>query len=209
MEKLTEKSTGLTKTIRQTIAEAIGLDRNIFESLFEEDQQDRMRLIKYPEPDCSAYDDSENPSLGSHQDTTFGALIYQIGDHECLQTLSPSGEWIYCPPLPGTVVYVLGQSFNAYTYGFCHAAWHRVIPPSPGKGSRYSMVLASFIGPHTAVKFPKTKERLDHTKGEIVRSQPGHKPIVPLYLVEESKFASAGQRVFTPYVKSFPTVAQR
>lgn len=208
MQDFTEQTTALAKTMRQLIAEAIGLDFNALESLFEEDQQDRMRLIRYPEPPASV-DPSGTQSLGAHQDTTFGALIYQMSEHRCLQVLNPRGEWVDCPPVPGTVVYVVGQSFHAYTYGFCQAAWHRVIPPSPGDGARYSMVLASYIGHNTSLHSPKTQKALESIKDQIAKRHPDYKSVVPQYMQEESKYDTAGQRVFNSYVRSFPEVSKR
>lgn len=207
IQGLMDRSTKLIKVMRQLIAEAIGLDVNMLESLFKENQQDKLRLIRYPEPPASA-DNSGTQSLGAHQDTTFGTLIYQLSDHCCLQALDPRGEWIDCPPVPGSIIYVLGQGFNAYTWGFCKASWHRVIPPPPGSGDRHSMAMASYIGQNVCLKDPKIKDALECIK-EITEKHPDHKAIVPQYMLEESKYDSAGQRVFSAYVRSFPEVTRR
>lgn len=208
IQGLMDRSTKLTKDMRQLIAEAIGVDINMFESLFKENQQDKLRLIRYPEPPAVA-DNSEIQSLGAHQDTSFSTLIYQLSEHRCLQALDPRGEWINCPPIPGSIIYVLGQGFNAYTWGFCKACWHRVIPPPPGSGDRHSMAMPSYIGQDVSLKDPKTQEALEYTKEEISKRHPNHKAIVPQYMLEESKYDSAGQRVFSSYVKSFPEVTRR
>lgn len=204
-------STKLIKEMRRLIAEAIGLDANMLESLFKENQQERLRLIQYPEPPASSAsaDNSETQSLGAHQDSSFCTLIYQLSDHRCLQALDSRGDWVDCPPVPGAIIYVVGQSFNAYTWGFCQSAWHRVIPPPPGSGARLSVAVPSYIGHSVSLNDSKTKETLAYIKKEIAQRYPDHKAIVPQYMLEESKYDSAGQRVFSSYTRSFPEVTKR
>ncbi|KAJ9243453.1 hypothetical protein DTO207G8_952 [Paecilomyces variotii] len=207
LQALLAESTALVTTLRRLIAEAIGVDSDKLESLFDaHHQQYRIRLIRYPEVEASA---EETQSLGAHQDTSFNTLIFQIGAQHCLQARNNQGEWVDCPPIPDQPIFVVGRGCQAATHGLCRAPFHRVIPPAPGSGSRLSIVITTGIGYDTPLKSPKTSEVLSTIRTQIVANNPGHEVSLNEGLEEDDEFETVGMKVLHKLAKSYPEVTRR
>lgn len=67
------------------------------------------------------------------------SYLLQVPPHRSLQVQNASGEWIPCPPIPGTFVVALGQGLEAITGGVVTSTTHRVLSPQAGEGPRYSI----------------------------------------------------------------------
>ncbi|MEM7685956.1 MAG: 2OG-Fe(II) oxygenase family protein [Pseudomonadota bacterium] len=82
-----------------------------------------LRLLHYP-PCASASDDV----YGSAPHTDFGAITVlaqdQVGG---LQVMTPDGDWIDAPPIPGTFVLNVGDMLHRMTHGALKSTPHRVI----------------------------------------------------------------------------------
>ncbi|KAH7065277.1 hypothetical protein B0J12DRAFT_706841 [Macrophomina phaseolina] len=123
------------------IAEAIGLPANAFDRFFDEDQQHKLKVIKYPEvsPDVDDRDEIARQGVGPHKDSMLTSYLLQASPHRGLQALNAAGEWIDCPPKPNTLVVAIGQGLEAITQGVCASTTHRVLSPRCGEGPRYSI----------------------------------------------------------------------
>lgn len=114
------------------IASSLELPPNAFDSFFDNDQQHKLKVVKYPDTD-----DDAGQGVGPHKDSGLTSLLLQASPHTGLQAQNTRGEWIDCPPIGGTLVVVIGQALEAITGGVCAGTTHRVISPRAGEGPRY------------------------------------------------------------------------
>ena len=146
------------------IAEALGLPPTALDRFFDDDQQHKLKIIKYPDLDdldavshqltkAKSIDadskgqiaqrprPAEQPSqgVGPHKDSMLTSYLLQATPHKGLQAQNLSGEWIDCPPVPDTLVVAIGQGLEALTGGVCISTTHRVLSPSRGQGPRFSV----------------------------------------------------------------------
>lgn len=73
------------------IAEAIGLESDAFNRFFDEDQQHKLKIIKYPD-----VGDGVGQGVGPHKDSMLSSYLLQATDHKGLQVQNTRGEWIDC-----------------------------------------------------------------------------------------------------------------
>lgn len=73
------------------IAEAIDLEPNAFDRFFDEDQQHKLKIIKYPDSG-----DGVGQGVGPHKDSMLSSYLLQATDHKGLQVQNTKGEWIDC-----------------------------------------------------------------------------------------------------------------
>jgi len=122
------------------IAEAIGLPKNAFEKYFDEDQQHKLKIVKYPDlKELGLGDRVEGQGVGPHKDSMLTSYLVQATQHKGLQVQNLHGQWIDCPPVDGTLVVAIGQGMEALTQGVCASTTHRVLSPAPGMGARFSV----------------------------------------------------------------------
>ncbi|KAH8813320.1 hypothetical protein F5884DRAFT_668726 [Xylogone sp. PMI_703] len=122
------------------IAEAIGLPANAFDKYFDEDQQHKLKIIKYPDlAELGLGADVQGQGVGPHKDSMFTSYLLQASNHKGLQVQNLQGDWIDCPPIDGTLVVAIGQAMEALTQGVCMSTTHRVLSPAPGSGARFSV----------------------------------------------------------------------
>lgn len=134
------------------IAEAIGLPAAAFERYFDEDQQHKLKIVKYPDVGelyggggggAGGGEEEKgrgsNQGVGPHKDSMYTSYLLQASPHRGLQVQNMRGEWIDCPPVDGTVVVAVGQGLEALTQGACASTTHRVLSPAAGAGARFSI----------------------------------------------------------------------
>lgn len=126
------------------IAEAIGLPAHAFNKYFDQDQQHKLKIVKYPDlKELGLWKEGEKvpegQGVGPHKDSMFTSYLLQVTNHRGLQVQNLRGEWIDCPPIEGTLVVAIGQGMEALTQGVCMSTTHRVLSPPPGTGSRFSV----------------------------------------------------------------------
>lgn len=102
MQRMTEISTFFTGLI----AEAIGLKSNAFDRFFDQDQQHKLKLVKYPDSGSGV-----GQGVGPHKDSMLTSYLLQASAHKGLQAQNTAGEWIDCPPKDGTLVVAIGYVF--------------------------------------------------------------------------------------------------
>ncbi|KFY44695.1 hypothetical protein V495_03305, partial [Pseudogymnoascus sp. VKM F-4514 (FW-929)] len=120
------------------IAEAIGLPPNAFAHYFDDSQQHKLKIVKYPDL-AELGISGQGQGVGPHKDSMLSSYLLQASQHKGLQVQNTAGEWVDCPPINGTLVVAIGQGMEALTGGVCTSTTHRVLSPAPGTGARYSI----------------------------------------------------------------------
>ncbi|EFY87763.1 isopenicillin N synthetase, putative [Metarhizium acridum CQMa 102] len=134
MKRMSEISIYFTSLI----AEAIKLPSDAFSKYFDEDQQHKLKIVKYPDM-AELGQDGQGQGVGPHKDSMLTSYLLQATSHRGLQVQNVQGEWIDCPPIDGTLVVAIGQGMEALTQGVCVSTTHRVVSPAAGSGARYSI----------------------------------------------------------------------
>jgi len=124
------------------IAEAIELPPAAFARYFAPEgaqQQHKLKVVRYPDAaELGAAGRHGNQGVGPHKDSMYTSYLLQATAHRGLQVQNTRGEWIDCPPRPGTLVVAIGQGLEALTQGVCASTTHRVLSPAAGEGARFS-----------------------------------------------------------------------
>lgn len=203
-----EEVARVEKILRDLMAQAIGVDPTELSSLFDQKQQYRMRMIKYPGPPATASAE-DLQALGAHQDHTFTTLIYQVTDHSALQARNGKGEWIECPPKPGSLIFVVGKSGQAATFGACSSAVHRVVALNPGSTDRYSISVGTNLRYDLSTLSPSFKQTLDSIQRDANARRPGHEGQLDGYLSPLGSLDTLGMKVLNNYCISYPEIMKR
>ena len=203
-----EEVARVEKMLRELMAEAIGVDGATLNSLFDETQEYRMRMIKYLGPQATASEE-DLQALGAHQDHTFTTLIYQITEHVALQAKNGRGEWIDCPPKPDSLVFVIGKSGQAATYGICSAAVHRVTALPPGSTDRLSISVGTNLRYDTSVLSPSSMQALETIQRNGNARYPGVGEKPDGYLSPLGPLDTLGMKVLHNYGVSYPEIMKR
>ncbi|KAJ5504561.1 hypothetical protein N7463_007435 [Penicillium fimorum] len=203
-----EEVARVEKMLRGLMAEAIGVNPATLNSLFDHNQQYRMRMIKYPGPPATASAE-DLQALGPHQDHTFTTLINQVTDHVALQACNGKGQWIDCPPKPGSLVFVVGKSGQAATYGACSAAVHRVVALAPGSTARYSISVGTNLRYDLSVLSPSTKQTFDAIQRDVNAGRIGTEGHLDEYLNPLGSLDTLGMKVLNNYCLSYPDIMKR
>ncbi|KAB8266152.1 Clavaminate synthase-like protein [Aspergillus pseudonomiae] len=207
-EQWIEQVSDVSNTMRNLVSEAMGIDPELVSRFFQ-NQQHRLRLMKYPEIPTSQATDKEQVGLGAHRDKGFSTLIFQASPHRCLQVQTREGVWIDAPPLDNTFVFVAGQALEAMTHGICKAPWHRVVTPPPGLGPRYSIAVGTGIGMDTAVAAKETQEALNTLRDDILQRFPDARDEFRTFLAGTRDGESVGTQYLAQYLASHPDIATR
>lgn len=198
------------------IAEAIGLPPDAFGKFFDEDQQHKLKIVKYPEVDVPDLPADASPldrkkweikrqGVGPHKDSMLTSYLLQASDQPGLQAQNARGEWVDCKPIAGTLVVAIGQGMEALTDGVCASTTHRVLSPRKGDGPRYSVPFfqgVSYDAEFEAMDVPAEvlalrdearKARHDDVEFTFVKGRWGH----------------LGEATLMNRVKSHPDVGER
>lgn len=100
------------------VAEAIGLSSHAFDRFFDEGQQHKLKIVKYPDL-AELGVEGEAQGVGPHKDSMLTSYLLQASRHRGLQVQNNQGEWVDCPPIDGTLVVAMGQGLQALTQGVC------------------------------------------------------------------------------------------
>ncbi|KAJ7184925.1 2OG-Fe(II) oxygenase [Mycena filopes] len=110
------------------IALAMGLEEDFFLDVAEsnESNSSRMRLEKYPPQS------REVIAAGSHLDPGLFTILLQQPGIEALQVAIPKTGWTFIPPIPGTLVVILGEQSPLITNRVFRSPLQRVVSrPGP------------------------------------------------------------------------------
>jgi isopenicillin N synthase-like dioxygenase len=105
------------------IARALGADEAAFAAAFDPPTT-WLRLLHYPPQPPTSPDDL----YGSAPHTDFGCItLLAQDDAGGLQVMTPAGEWVDAPPLPGSLVMNVGDMLHRWSNGRLRSTPHRVI----------------------------------------------------------------------------------
>lgn len=129
------------------VAEAVGLAPDAFDRYFDRPrQQHKLKIVRYPDASELNNDkkdgnnqQQQQQGVGPHKDSMLTSYLLQASPHRGLQAQNLRGQWIDCPPVPGTLVVAIGQGLEALTQGACRSTTHRVLSPAAGQGARFSI----------------------------------------------------------------------
>jgi isopenicillin N synthase-like dioxygenase len=135
----------LAQHLRRVFCQAIGLDRDYFESSFD-NHLSALRVINYPEQD-------ETPlpgqlRAGVHTDYGFMTILRSEASAGGLQVQKRTGEWLDAPSIEGAYVVNIGDAFMRWTNDEWVSTPHRVAnPPTGFKGSARRQSIPFFLNP--------------------------------------------------------------
>lgn len=203
------------------IAEAIGLPPDAFDKYFDENQQHKLKIVKYPDvgelglgQNGSAQ--AQGQGVGPHKDSMLTSYLLQASQHRGLQVQNVRGEWIDCPPMDGTLVVAIGQGMEALTQGTCVSTTHRVLSPTAGSGPRFSIPF--FQGVRGDAEFEdletvgvgKVPEEVRERRRRVVEANGGTRLDDVEFTFRKGGVASTlGEATLRNRVKSHPDVGER
>ncbi|CAM1504287.1 Fc.00g018780.m01.CDS01 [Cosmosporella sp. VM-42] len=198
------------------IAEAIELPKDAFNKYFDEDQQHKLKIVKYPDLGELGKDgEAQGQGVGPHKDSMLSSYLLQATDHKGLQVQNIKGEWIDCPPIPGTLVVAIGQGLEALTQGVCVSTTHRVLSPLAGSGARFSIPFfqgvkldADFVDLET-VGVGKVPEDVKEQRRKVVEANGGRIDDVEFTFRAGGVAKTLGEATLRNRVKSHPDVGER
>lgn len=185
------------------IAESLGLQPDAFDRFFDEDQQHKLEIVKYPDNGTGV-----GQGVGPHKDSMLTSYLLQASEVKGLQAQNTKGEWIDCPPIRGTLVVAIGQGLEALTDGVCASTTHRVLSPEAGQGPRFSIPF--FQGVSYDAKF-ESMDVPDYVRGlrrEILDREGGRRDDVEFTFVK-GRWNHLGEATFANRCKSHPDVSER
>lgn len=96
------------------------------------------------------------------------SYLLQVPPHKSLQVQNPTGDWISCPPIEGTLVVAMGQGLEAITGGVVASTTHRVLSPSAGEGPRFSIPFFQGVSYDAKFESMEVPEEVRKLKREVV-----------------------------------------
>ena len=227
MDQMTDLSTRFVSLI----AEAIGLPPKSFEKFFwsepdpeeppntatcdpqkdpKRKRQDKLKIVKYPDvaalPTASG-GRPETQGVGPHKDSMLSSFLLQATTHPGLQVQNACGEWIPCPPIPGTFVVAIGQGLEVMTGGVCIATTHRVLSPSAGSGARLSIPFFQGVSYDACFEDMEVPEDVKALKREIKRSLNAGEEVEMTF--KKGMYQKLGEATLMNRVKSHQDVGER
>ncbi|KAI0009429.1 putative isopenicillin N synthetase [Xylariaceae sp. FL0662B] len=198
------------------IAEAISLPADAFARYFDADQQHKLKIVKYPDLAELGLDiTGSGQGVGPHKDSMLTTYILQASPHRSLQVQNMKGEWIDCPPVEGTLVVAIGQGLEALTQGVCASTTHRVLSPTAGEGSRFSIPF--FQGVRGSATFEELEsvgvgqvpEEIKKQRQRVLEANGGRLDDVEFTFRGGGVAKTLGEATLRNRVKSHPDVGER
>jgi len=200
MAQLTELSTFFTTLV----AEALGMPPTAFDRFFDQNQQHKLKIVKYPEVNTKSDDLLERQGVGPHKDSMLSSYLLQVSPQPGLQAQNLAGEWIDAVPKEGTLVVAFGQGLEALTGGVCASTTHRVLSPRTGEGPRFSVPF--FQGVSYDARF---EEMEVPTEVRAMRASAKRKVDDVEFTFRPGRWGQLGEATLANRVKSHPDVGAR
>lgn len=137
--------TEAARHLLRALALAIGQPEHQFEPAFSELPVQHVKLIRYP----GRTHEQSQQGVGAHKDS--GCLTFVLQESQKGLQVYYRNRWIDAPPIPGTVVFNLGEVLEILTNGFLRATLHRVVSPDAGQDR---LSLAFFLSPRLDASLP-------------------------------------------------------
>lgn len=204
------------------IAEALYLPPTAFDQFFDADQQHKLKIVKYPDLSSlprspsqtngdargeGAAEGAGGQGVGPHKDSMLTSYLLQVPPHKGLQAQNLRGEWIDCPPLPGTLVVAIGQGLEALTQGVCKSTTHRVLSPEAGLGPRYSVPFFQGVSYDATFESVVVPEAILKMKAERAAAGPGKDDVE--FTFTKGRWGHLGEATLMNRIKSHPDVGER
>ncbi|KAI0911110.1 hypothetical protein F4823DRAFT_327987 [Ustulina deusta] len=198
------------------IAEAIELPADAFNRYFDEEQQHKLKIVKYPDvSELKLGSDVQGQGVGPHKDSMLTSYLLQASDHKGLQVQNMKGEWIDCPPIDDTLVVAIGQGLEALTQGVCCSTTHRVLSPKAGAGARYSIPFFQGVrGSSTfeeleSIGVGEVPDALKDQRRKVLEANGGRLDDVEFTFRSGGIAKTLGEATLRNRVKSHPDVGER
>lgn len=221
------------------IAEAIGLPGDAFNTYFDEEQQHKLKIIRYPDiaelrgavvgrraedqdhkeeqedDDGDDMDDQPGQGVGPHKDSMLTSYLLQASPHRGLQVQNVQGRWVDCPPVEGTLVVAIGQGLEALTRGVCVSTTHRVLSPAAGAGARFSIPFFQGVKLDAAfedlesVGVGRVPEEVRRLREEVVERAGGRMDDVEFTFRGGGVAKTLGEATLRNRIKSHPDVGEK
>ncbi|KAK2590241.1 hypothetical protein QQS21_012072 [Conoideocrella luteorostrata] len=200
------------------IAEAIKLPSDAFNKYFDEEQQHKLKIVKYPDmgelgPRTGGA--TQGQGVGPHKDSMLTSYLLQATSHKGLQVQNVQGRWIDCPPIDETLVVAIGQGMEALTQGVCVSTTHRVLSPAAGSGARFSIPFfqgvkldADFDDLET-VGVGKVPDEVREQRQKVIERTGGRIDDVEFTFRKGAVAKTLGEATLRNRVKSHPDVGER
>ncbi|OAA46870.1 Oxoglutarate/iron-dependent oxygenase [Metarhizium rileyi] len=196
------------------IAEAIKLPGDAFNKYFEQDQQHKLKVVKYPDM-AELGRSGQGQGVGPHKDSMLTSYLLQATAHRGLQVQNVQGEWIDCPPIDGTLVVAIGQGMEALTQGVCVSTTHRVLSPAAGSGPRFSIPF--FQGVKLDAEFDdletvgvgEVPEDVKEQRRKVIERTGGRIDDVEFTFRKGAVATTLGEATLRNRIKSHPDVGER
>ncbi|KAK5171136.1 uncharacterized protein LTR77_004280 [Saxophila tyrrhenica] len=185
------------------IAESLDLPPTAFNNFFDEDQQHKLKIVKYPDNG-----DGVGQGVGPHKDSMLTSYLLQASNHRGLQAQNTKGEWIDCPPIRGTLVVAIGQGLEALTGGVCASTTHRVISPKAGEGARFSIPFFQGVSYDAKFESMEVPDHLHALRKDVLEREGGRRDDVEFTFVK-GKWNHLGEATLMNRIKSHPDVGER
>jgi isopenicillin N synthase-like dioxygenase len=191
------------------IAEAIDLPPSAFTQFFDAVPQHKLKIIKYPDlAQFPGMEGKEGQGVGPHKDSMLSSYLLQVSEHRGLQVQNTAGEWIDCPPIPGTLVVAMGQGMEALTKGVCASTTHRVLSPAPGSGPRFSIPFFQGVSLDATFDGLPVPEHMIEKRRQIMARNGGRLDDVE-FTFRKGKYTHLGEATLMNRIKSHPDVGER
>lgn len=188
-------------------AEAIGLPGSAFDQFFDEAQQHKLKIVKYPDLEELGVE-GEAQGVGPHKDSMLTSYLLQASHHRGLQVQNPAGQWVDCPPIDGTLVVAIGQGMEALTQGVCQSTTHRVLSPARGSGPRFSIPFFQGVSYDATFESMDVPENVKQLRSEIL-SKRGKKLDDVEFTFVKGQWSRLGEATLMNRIKSHPDVGER
>jgi hypothetical protein len=204
MQRMSEISTFFTSLI----AEALEMPSTAFDRFFDEGQQHKLKIVKYPEAPTDSDDPLARQGVGPHKDSMLTSYLLQASPQAGLQAQNTSGDWIDVKPIDGTLVVACGQGLEALTAGVCASTTHRVLSPRRGEGPRFSVPFFQGVSYDARFEEMDVPSEVRLLRQQVLGKTGGRKDDVE-FTFRKGKWGHLGEATLANRVKSHPDVGER
>lgn len=206
-EDYMQKMGNMSMRFTRLCAEAIGLESSAFDHFFDEAQQHKLKIVKYPDLEELGVE-GEAQGVGPHKDSMLTSYLLQASHHRGLQVQNADGNWVDCPPIDGTFVVAIGQGMEALTQGVCQSTTHRVQSPARGSGARYSIPFFQGVSYDASFESMDVPEKVKTLRQEILKKR-GEKLDDIEFTFIKGMWSRLGEATLMNRIKSHPDVGER
>jgi isopenicillin N synthase-like dioxygenase len=189
-------------------AEAIGLPKDAFAQFFDEAQQHKLKIVKYPDLEELGVE-GEAQGVGPHKDSMLTSYLLQASHHRGLQVQNGDGDWVDCPPIDGTLVVAIGQGMEALTQGVCQSTTHRVQSPPRGTGARYSIPFFQGVSYDATFESMDVPESVKKLRADVLEKRGGQRLDDIEFTFIKGMWSRLGEATLMNRIKSHPDVGER